>query len=464
MAVEVVGRDVEEDADRSRGNARCPRAGSSRARQTIQASGSGSATVAERAADVPGHLDRPSGGAEDRAEELGRGRLPVRAGDAEHRVAGEESVRRARPRSTPGRHAARAAATSGASAGTPGLFTSRSMPSTQRGVVRAESHFDDLPREASRCPAPRRGRPRRPPRRARRARARRPARSGRGRPRGRVCGKVERASSWAACVSPHSSTSTGIFPRWRPCSRSPTCGRRPRRLRRRHGRRDRSRASAIDLLAGWATASSSPRERRASGRRARGRGRRLVRRPARAARSSQRLDAELLESSAELPTIDGLGARARLPRHAGAATTEIVTLVTPAGAAAPRSSRASRPTSSSRATRTRRSTATSDGMRWVNGGQRRHAVRARAGRALGAARARTSSYGAPSTTSRRPPSWIRATRDARRGQYADEYVLCCHSPDETAPYFEGMADGSGGELARSSGSRGRRRRRRGSRR
>ncbi len=25
--------------------------------------------------------------------------------------------------------------------------------------------------------------------------------------------------------------------------------------------------------------------------------------------------------------------------------------------------------------------------------------------------------------------------------YADEYVLSLHSPDETAPYFEGMADG-----------------------
>ena len=33
----------------------------------------------QRRADVPGDRDRPSGGAEDRAEQLRRGRLPVRA-------------------------------------------------------------------------------------------------------------------------------------------------------------------------------------------------------------------------------------------------------------------------------------------------------------------------------------------------------------------------------------------------
>jgi hypothetical protein len=44
----------------------------------------------QRAADVPRHGHRRSGRAKHRAEELARGRLPVRSGDAEDRV-GEET-------------------------------------------------------------------------------------------------------------------------------------------------------------------------------------------------------------------------------------------------------------------------------------------------------------------------------------------------------------------------------------
>ena len=68
---------------------------------------------------------RPAG-AEDRAEQLGRRRLAVRAGDAEDRVREEP---RAELDLAPHGDAARArAATSSVSPGTPGLFTTRSIP------------------------------------------------------------------------------------------------------------------------------------------------------------------------------------------------------------------------------------------------------------------------------------------------------------------------------------------------
>ena len=55
--------------------------------QTIQASGASRADErGQRTADVAGDLDRLSGGAKDRAQELARRRLAVRPGDAEDRV------------------------------------------------------------------------------------------------------------------------------------------------------------------------------------------------------------------------------------------------------------------------------------------------------------------------------------------------------------------------------------------
>ncbi len=44
----------------------------------------------QRATDVPGHLHRFTRRAKHRTEELGRGRLPVRPGDAENRVRKKE--------------------------------------------------------------------------------------------------------------------------------------------------------------------------------------------------------------------------------------------------------------------------------------------------------------------------------------------------------------------------------------
>ena len=48
--------------------------------------------VGESAADVAGDLDRPAGRAQDRAEQLGRRGLAVRARDADERVSGQEAV------------------------------------------------------------------------------------------------------------------------------------------------------------------------------------------------------------------------------------------------------------------------------------------------------------------------------------------------------------------------------------
>ena len=86
VAVEVVGLEIEEDADArlqrmhvlelERGElADDPRVVGDRADERRQ-----------RATDVAGDLDRPPGGTEDRAEELARGRLAVRPRDAEDRV------------------------------------------------------------------------------------------------------------------------------------------------------------------------------------------------------------------------------------------------------------------------------------------------------------------------------------------------------------------------------------------
>ena len=86
MPVEVVGLEVEEN-----GNARIQRvdvlelerrelADDPRVRRR------GADERREWAADVSGHLDVPAGSAEDGAEELRRGRLAVRPGDAENRI------------------------------------------------------------------------------------------------------------------------------------------------------------------------------------------------------------------------------------------------------------------------------------------------------------------------------------------------------------------------------------------
>ena len=115
----------------------------------------------QRAADVARDLDGRAGGAKHRPEELGRRRLPVRPGDAEHGV-------REQPRAeldlAPHRNArVRAPATSRVSPGTPGLFTSRSVPCSN--VSSSSPRWSSTPRSRSlpiRRLRPRRGRTRRP--------------------------------------------------------------------------------------------------------------------------------------------------------------------------------------------------------------------------------------------------------------------------------------------------------------
>ena len=116
------------------------------------------------AADVAG---RDRARAEDRAEQLARRRLPVRAGDAHESAAG----RAAKPSSTSlqtGMPRCRAASTtSGASPRTPGLFTSTSTPSSsETSVVRRlaelrRPRLEASPRRAGSRSAPTTATPRR---------------------------------------------------------------------------------------------------------------------------------------------------------------------------------------------------------------------------------------------------------------------------------------------------------------
>ena len=147
MAIEVVGLEVQEDGDvagervdvlelEARELAHDPR---------VRRRGEGD--VGERAADVAGNLDGPAGGAEDRAEQLGRRRLPVRAGDADQmRAGGQQTV--AELDLAPDRDAARA------SAGDErrfrrdaGALDDQFHSLEQRLLLRSESEFDTEPAE-----------------------------------------------------------------------------------------------------------------------------------------------------------------------------------------------------------------------------------------------------------------------------------------------------------------------------
>ena len=144
----MVGRDVQEHAD---GRAKGVDVLELEARQLADDPGVGLGLAVERGqrtADVPGDLDGPSGGAEDRAEKLGRGRLPVRAGDAEDRVR-EEPV--AELDLAP--HGQGTLARSGDERRlrrNPGAFHKQVHAVEQRGVVRAESNFYALRPKPSR--------------------------------------------------------------------------------------------------------------------------------------------------------------------------------------------------------------------------------------------------------------------------------------------------------------------------
>ena len=104
VAVEVVGLEVEQDGDRGR-SVSTSSSWNDESSQTIQASGGDLADERrQRAADVAGDLDRPSGRAEHRAEQLARRRLAVRArsrrgsGSARSRAPSSISLQTGMPR------------------------------------------------------------------------------------------------------------------------------------------------------------------------------------------------------------------------------------------------------------------------------------------------------------------------------------------------------------------------------
>ena len=143
VAVEVVVGDVEETRD-PRAEAVAPiRAGSSRPRRPRRPDAAARAVDqrrAEIAADEDAAVRRPAACAEQRR----RRALAVGAGDREQR-----DIRGAATASSislrPGCRAPRASASSGASAGTPGLGTTSSMPSSTPAIVGPEPQLDVAP-------------------------------------------------------------------------------------------------------------------------------------------------------------------------------------------------------------------------------------------------------------------------------------------------------------------------------
>ena len=188
--------------------------------QTIQASGFGSTTVVSGRPTFPAtSTGRPA------ARKIAPRSsvvvvLPFVPGHAEDRVAGKEPV--AELDLAPDWHGTLArGGDERRLRRNPGAFHEQVHAVEERGVVRAESDFDARRAKPPRVEllVPVDGDAPRP--RARRARATPPRPSGRARRRGR--GEGGRGGViMAACGSPLSSTCTGIFPRWRPCSRSPT--------------------------------------------------------------------------------------------------------------------------------------------------------------------------------------------------------------------------------------------------
>ncbi len=130
----------------------------------------------------PATATAPPGRAEDLSQELARGRLPVRAGDAEQRIRQDP---RAELDLAPDGQAARACrGHEGRLARDTGALDQQVHVVDERGVLRAQDDFDAGSREACRRRARRFGRLRAPEPHGARGRAPRPRPSGRGRGRG----------------------------------------------------------------------------------------------------------------------------------------------------------------------------------------------------------------------------------------------------------------------------------------
>ena len=156
--------------------------------------------VGERAADVAGDLDAAAGRAQDRAEQLGRRRLPVRAGHADQRVAVQQPV--AELDLAPDRDAARTRSRGERRLGRhPGALHDELDTLQQRLLLRSGTNFDAGLGEPARVGNRRPGRPRRPPPRAARARAPPPAPTGRARSRARAAAATPQPSPVRPAVS-----------------------------------------------------------------------------------------------------------------------------------------------------------------------------------------------------------------------------------------------------------------------
>ena len=162
-----------------------------------------------------------------------------------------------------------------------------------------------------------------------------------------------------------------------------------------------------------------------------------------AAWCADRLSDAQLQRIAELPStagveIDGLG-RALLCHGTPASDTEIVTLVTPDERLAAILEGVEADVVVAGHTHSQIDRVVG-GIRWVNGGSVGMPYEHEPG-------ARWALLG-PDVELRRTEYDLEAAAELIRGSgmpdadmYADEYVLSLHPPDETAPYFEGMADG-----------------------
>ena len=150
MAVEVVGREVEEDRALGREGDRCPRAGSWSTRRPR--SRPGSTSPASEESGVP-TLPATATGSPARAvevtEQLDRGRLAVGPGDRDEAVRDRPpgQLELADHRRSPARSAA---AITGASRGTPGLLTTVRVPSSSANSIRIQDDFDAGPRKPCR--------------------------------------------------------------------------------------------------------------------------------------------------------------------------------------------------------------------------------------------------------------------------------------------------------------------------
>jgi hypothetical protein len=130
VPVEVVGLEVERTAT-SHASVWTSSSWKLESSQTIhEPSRRNEGGIGEGTTHVAGHLDLPAGRAEDRAEQLGRRRLPVRAGDADQARARRQQPVAELDLAPDGDVARSAPATSGDSAGTPGLLTTSSTPSS----------------------------------------------------------------------------------------------------------------------------------------------------------------------------------------------------------------------------------------------------------------------------------------------------------------------------------------------